>query len=150
MGLKMNGTLPLACCRAGCWGWGMLAAERHGPNVHGTWFHLCLIYSYMILAKWSNKKKGEGEQWRRCKSSFIAGILLFHLICNGCFEKRTDWKFIIFLGLMELRSGSDTNASGSSWLATIGLWQFCVIICVAIFFCLYHETKHLTGLLHNI
>lgn len=43
------------------WSWvvgleGMLAAERHGLNVHGTWFHLCLIYSYMILAKWSNKK----------------------------------------------------------------------------------------------
>lgn len=47
------------------WSWvvgleGMLAAERHGLNVHGTWFHLCLIYSYMILAKWSNKKGREG------------------------------------------------------------------------------------------
>lgn len=40
---------------------GMLAAERHGPNVHGTWFHLCLIYSYMILAKWSNKKRERGN-----------------------------------------------------------------------------------------
>lgn len=43
---------------------GMLAAERHGLNVHGTWFHLCLIYSYMILAKWSNKK-GRGGTPKR-------------------------------------------------------------------------------------
>ena len=62
MGLKMNETLPLACCGAGqlaCrgdGGWGMWASERHGLNVHGTWFHLCLIYSYTIPAKWSNKK----------------------------------------------------------------------------------------------
>lgn len=69
----------------------MLAAERHVLNVHGTWFHLCLIYSYMILAKWSNKKE-EGESERGCKSSFIAEILLFHPIWNGCCEKRARIK----------------------------------------------------------
>lgn len=45
-------------------------------NVNETWFHLRLIYSYMIWAKWSDKKE-EGEQWVGCKSKFIAGILLF-------------------------------------------------------------------------
>lgn len=60
------------------WSWvrGILAAERLGLNVNETWFHLRLIYSYMIWAKWSDKKE-EGEQWVGCKSKFIAGILLF-------------------------------------------------------------------------
>lgn len=35
---------------------GMLAATLHGLNVHGTWFHLRLIYSYTIPTKWSNIK----------------------------------------------------------------------------------------------
>lgn len=48
------------------WTWaaglqGMLAAARHGLNVQGSWFHLCLIYSYTILAKWSNKKRKRGN-----------------------------------------------------------------------------------------
>lgn len=51
---------PWLAVELGSWIGGMLAAERHGLNVHETWFHLCLIYSYMILAKWSNKK-GRGR-----------------------------------------------------------------------------------------
>lgn len=41
---------------------GMLAATLHGLNVHGTWFHLRLIYSYTIPTKWSNKKVRESQK----------------------------------------------------------------------------------------
>lgn len=79
---------------------GMLAATLHGLNVHGTWFHLRLIYSYTIPTKWSNKKS-KGEPGRGCKSSFIAGILLFHASWNWCSEKGERMKIQYELARVE-------------------------------------------------
>lgn len=90
------------------WNWvvgleGMLAAERHGLNVHGTWFHLCLIYSYMILAKWSNKKRNRRNSEGDVNQALLLEYYFFISSEIDALRKEQVWKFfMISFELIEL------------------------------------------------
>lgn len=98
------------------WSWvvgseGMLAAERHGPNAHGTWFHLCLIYSYTIPAKWSNKKGRRGNSGEDVNQALLLEYYFF--ILSEMDALRKEQKFMVTLELMELCVGTEMQPSRS-------------------------------------
>lgn len=110
-----------------------------GPDFICVW--------YTVIWSWLNDqiKKEEGEQRRGCKSSFIAGILLFRLIWNGCFEIRARIKIHHEFGVdgavcrykypwswIQLIIGS----SSSSSRCLIIIIFICVIVWFAVFFIL--------------
>lgn len=90
-----------------------------GPDFICVW--------YTVIWSWLNDKikKEEGEQWRGCKSSFIAGILPFHLIWNGCVEKRAGIKIQREFRTDEtLCSYIYSHHPGSIWLSSNGSYEY--------------------------